>query len=112
MATKFPAILTPRTFDLRAWQIEIDKIRERLIFADQELALLRRTADNGTVVQSITGLQAQINNLTQQINVLTVNFENLVGTDESNTPVFALASQFAALERRVGVLEQIPLEER
>lgn len=71
-----PAILDPRTFDLRAFQSSIQNIRERFRLLDTAVSSLQGTVGGSnlnaqvvTMQQQLVSLQTQITNLTSALGV-------------------------------------------
>lgn len=65
-----PAVEAPRTFDLRAVQLAVNNIRQRLIAADAEIVRLQSVADASTSASSIMALQASLVSLQGRVTAL------------------------------------------
>lgn len=108
MATGKPSITTPRILELRGLQQALDAIRERLRQSDAELNLLRSFADANQSAQAIASLQAQITQLTNVVNALVVQVDEITSVEQDGS-VYALVGRVAQVEREVAEFTQQPI---
>ena len=57
----FPAVIEPRSFDLRSVQITVQQVRERLRVIDAALTVLQNATGANQLSATVAQLQQQVN---------------------------------------------------
>ena len=77
----FPAVIEPRSFDLRSVQITVQQVRERLRVIDAALTVLQNATGANQLSATVAQLQQQVNLLQRRLTTV----ENSLGPDDTTT---------------------------
>lgn len=77
----FPAVIEPRSFDLRSVQITVQQVRERLRVIDAALTTLQNATGANQLSATVAQLQQQVNLLQRRLTTV----ENSLGPNDTTT---------------------------
>ena len=77
----FPAVIEPRSFDLRSVQTTVQQVRERLRVIDAALTTLQNATGANQLSATVAQLQQQVNLLQRRLTTV----ENSLGADDTTT---------------------------